>query len=63
MASWCSEPDLNRGSKDEDRGKWTGRKDEGSGCQEGTGMGTNSPEQGMNNNLLAEAKENCWKLR
>lgn len=30
---------------------------------EGTGMGTNSPKQGMDNNLLAEAKENHWKLR
>ena len=51
MAFWRSEADLNRGSKDEERGKWAGRKDRGS-----------SPTQGMNRNLLAEAKENPCRV-
>ena len=58
MAFWHSEADLNRGSKDEERGKWAGRKDRGRGCHKDT----RSPTQGMNRNLLAEAKENPCRV-
>lgn len=58
MASWHLEPNFDREGKDKDRGKWSGRKKGDSGHLKGKGMGSNSPKQGINNNLLAEAKEN-----
>lgn len=62
MVFSCSEADLNRGSKDEDRGNWAGRKEGGRGCQEDTETGSRGPTQGMNRNLLAEAQENLCRV-
>lgn len=52
-----SELDFKGGSKDQDRGIETGRKDEARGCREGKGLGTNSPQQGMNDSLWAGAED------